>query len=104
MRWQVNKAVSPEVIEAHGYRIAEGGALVLYEFVQPAGGQQRQATVKAFAPHAWWSIEPAADNGRTGDPMCDVCGGRGYVGPFSATHGAPCPTCGPSSGSPEAQS
>jgi hypothetical protein len=37
-------------------------------------------------------------NGRSGDPMCDVCGGRGYVGPFSATHGAPCPTCGPAIG------
>lgn len=29
----------------------------------------------------------------SGNPMCDVCGGRGYVGPFSATHGAACPTC-----------
>ena len=29
--------------------------------------------------------------GGSGDPMCDVCGGRGYVGTFSATHGAPCP-------------
>ena len=57
------EAISTKV-EASGYRIAEGGVLVLYRYIQPPGCVRSEQTVKAFAPHAWLTIE--RENGREG--------------------------------------
>lgn len=60
-------------------------------------GRYRGATVRCGLPEDFWVHDTTERNSHpfrvAGKGRCEECEGRGYVGVFSATHGAPCPSC-----------
>ncbi len=62
-RWSVGEWAGSRTVTADSWFIDEGGALVLTN----DDGTLAGSLVKAYAPHAWYRIEPATEEATRGD-------------------------------------